>query len=682
MRVGLALALLSALVACSNGEGRSHTQTARVAAPVSGVIVANMNPDIRPQDDFYGYVNGGWQDKAKLPANKLATGAFYDLRALSLQRLKLLVEETAEGEDWPAGSEAQMIADMYRSAMDIRRLNRLGLKPIAPLLEQIDAIQSVDQLMGFFADSQILGGGTPLAFYVGIDSKDSSNYIGQFWQFGLSLPDQDYYLASTEEMQKLRRGFRKHVVELFRLARLPGASDAGEQVLALETKLAEIHWDRVQNRDVDSRYHRFNQSELPQITDRFHWDSYLQRLGLPSDEPVLINQPSYVAGLGELLHSLSLDDWKTYARWHTLNSFSSLLGDEFKQTRYEFFGRQVEGLSAARPEWNQAVSLVDDSLGDALGRLYVERYFSEDAKQQVLRMVGNIKVTFAERIKNLEWMSPQTKQKALAKLAAMQVKMGYPDQWLDYSGLDIDSRYLVRNWMNSQTYEHQRQLRFLQEGVKPWHWSMAPQRVNAYYSPTRNEIVFPAGILQAPFYDASHDDALNYGAIGTIIGHEMAHAFDDQGARYDANGNLNNWWSEADYTAFRERTHALVTQFNGYQWKDGQALNGELTLGENIGDLSGLAIAYEAYRHSRAGKPAQTLDGFTPEQRFFIGFAQIWRSKINPQTMRKRLTTGTHSPAQFRTIGPLSNFTPFYQAFDVKPGDGMYIPSQQRVSIW
>lgn len=452
--------------------------------------------------------------------------------------------------------------------------------------------------------------------------------------------------------------------------------------MEMETQLAEHNWSPVQNRDNEKRYNKYTIRKLKKLCREFDWDTYLTALGLADESHIIINQPSYVEGFGDVVAARSIEDWKTYLRFHTISNFSTYLNTELDDEDFDFYARQLSGRKAARPRWKRAVSVVNDNLGEAVGRVYVARHFTPEAKARVQQMVENLSAAYAQSIEELTWMTQATKKAARVKLAAFTSKIGYPDRWEDYSELRIDRQDLVGNLMRARNLAAKKEVAKLGGPIKKWEWLMTPQMVNAYYNPSLNEIVFPAAILQPPFFNLAADDAVNYGGIGAIIGHEMGHGFDDQGSKYDAQGNLRNWWTKKDLKEFEARSKNLVTQYSQYKVFDDLYVNGELTLSENIGDLSGITIAYQAYQTSLKGKPAPVIDGFTGDERFFMGFAQIWRSKFVEATMRNIIATDNHSPEEFRALGALSNVNEFYKTFDVKKGDAMYIAPDKRVKIW
>jgi len=687
----LASALL-VLAACNNSTSSTDETSAEssemtsetAAAPelVSGIDQENLDATIRPQDNFYQYINGGWLNANEIPSDKTAIGSFYDLRDEADEDVKAIIEELAATENLSDGTDEQKVADLFRSFMDVDALNAAGIKPIQPVLEAISALENKQQLATFFGTYDSMGVANPLAAWIGVDAKESTKYSAHIWQSGLGLPEKDYYFNEGERFVNLRAGYLAHIAKMFSLAGMEDGEAAAESIMAVETELAKHHWTRVETRDSEKRYNKFEAEKLSELAEGFDWATYLTALGIGKESHIIINQPSYIEGFGKVFANTSMDDWKTYLRFHALSNFASYLSSEIDNEDFDFFSRQLSGRMEQRPRWKRGVSVVNGNLGEVIGKVYVGKHFQPEAKARMSALVENLRSAYGNSIDALEWMSDDTKAAARVKLAAFTPKIGYPDRWEDYSALTIDSADLVGNIIRSRTVAAEKELSKLGGPIRKWEWGMTPQTVNAYYNPTVNEIVFPAAILQPPFFNMAADDAVNYGGIGAVIGHEMGHGFDDQGSKYDAEGNLRNWWSEQDLEEFKKRSGNLVAQYAEYQVFDDLKVNGELTLGENIGDLSGLTIAYKAYKASLNGEAAPVIDGLTGDQRFFMGFAQIWRSKIVEESMRNRVATDPHSPGEFRAIGSLSNMDEFYQAFDVKEGDAMYLAPEKRVKIW
>ena len=662
---------------------------AAVEAPVmqktalaSGIDKANMDLSVRPQDNFYRYVNGAWLNNNEIPGDKTSIGSFYDLRDEADDNVKAIIEELAATKGLKMGSDEQKVADLFRSFMDTETRNAAGTAPIQAIFDRINSLKDKNELATFFGENQKIGVGSPLAFYISVDAKDSTRYATHVWQSGLGLPDRDYYFNETERFEELRSGYVAHIENMFNLAGLKDGKAAAQTIMALETKLAGFHWTKVESRDSTKRYNKFDVADLNTVTDAFNWTAFLEAQGVGAQKDLIVNQPSFVKGFGETFAATSLADWQTYLTFHTLSNFSSSLTTALGNENFDFFSKQLSGREEQRPMWKRGVSAVNSNLGEVIGKVYVARHFKPEAKTRMTELVENLRGAYGASIDDLEWMSDSTKKAAHVKLASFDPKIGYPDKWEDYSALVIKSDDLVGNYMRSGIVSHNKEVAKLGGPIDRQEWGMTPQTVNAYYNPTKNEIVFPAAILQPPFFNLNADDAVNYGGIGAVIGHEMGHGFDDQGSKYDGDGNMRNWWTDEDLAAFKVRTDNLVAQYSNYSVFDDLNVNGELTLGENIGDLSGVTIAYKAYKASLNGKEATVIDGLTGDQRFFMGYAQVWRGKMVEKSLRNRVATDPHSPAEFRALGSLSNMPEFYRAFDVKEGDAMYIAPEKRVKIW
>ena len=665
----------SLLAAEGNGESAVKSRT-------SGVEFDGFDKSIRPQDDFNGYVNGGWIEKTEIPADKPYYGSFTRLRDLSDERTRSIIEELGKRQGLPAGSEERKIGDLYASLMNEQLAEGLGDRPLQAEFQRIDAISSRKELTGELAELAKLGVYGPFALFVNVDSGDSTRYAVYLTQAGLGLPNRDYYLKKGEKFDKIRAEYPKYIARLFELAGFDRAGDRAKRIYGLEHGIALAQWAPEDNRDVSKTNNRIAVADLKTVSDKIEWDAFLADAGVTGEKSVFVRQPSYVAKLGTIFGETDLDTWKDYLRFHVLDEASPWLSQPFVTAHFDFSGRLINGLQEQRPRWQRAVQIVNGALGEAVGKVYVQRYFPPEAKARMIELVENLLNAYKVSIQNLDWMSPETKAQAEEKRAKFTYKIGYPDEWRDYSTLEIRRDDPIGNLERATRFEYERDLRKLGGPVDRNEWFMTPQTVNAYHNPRLNEVVFPAAILQPPFFNLEADDAVNYGAIGAVIGHEMGHAFDDQGRKTDGDGNLRDWWTDADAAAFQAKAKMLVDQYNQYSPVEGLNVNGQLTLGENIGDLTGVTIAYQAYHIALDGKPAPVIDGLTGDQRFFIGFAQIWRSKGRDEFIRRQVLTDPHSPAQFRAVGPLRNFEPFYKAFDVKPGDGMYLAPDKRVLIW
>ncbi|MFZ0429350.1 MAG: M13-type metalloendopeptidase [Acidobacteriota bacterium] len=675
--VAVVLALSPVLVLAAEETGTSATKTLE-----SGIDFDGFDKSIRPQDDFNGYVNGGWIAKTEIPADKPYYGSFTRLRDLSDERTRTIIEELGREPNLPEGSEERKIGDLYASLMDEGLVDQLGSKPLREALHKVDGIATKKELAGRLAELEKVGVYGPFALFVSIDSGDSTRYAVYLTQAGLGLPNRDYYLKEGEKFDKIRAEYPKYIARLLQLSGFDRADERAQKIYELEHQIAEAQWAPEDNRDVSKTNNRIAVSQLSSVSDRIDWMEFLTSAGAARQDSIFVRQPSYLEKLGTILSETDLETWKDYLRFHIADEASPWLSKDFVAANFDFNGRLINGLQEQRPRWQRAVQIVNGALGEAVGKVYVKRFFPPEAKARMVELVENLLKAYKVSIQNLDWMSPETKAKAEEKRAKFTYKIGYPDEWRDYSGLEIRRDDPIGNLERATQFEYQRDIRKLGEPVDRKEWFMTPQTVNAYHNPRLNEIVFPAAILQPPFFNLEADDAVNYGAIGAVIGHEMGHAFDDQGRKTDGNGNLRDWWTDADATAFQAKAERLVDQYSQFSPVEGLNVNGQLTLGENIGDLTGVTIAYQAYHMSLDGKPAPVIDGFTGDQRFFIGFAQIWRSKGRDEFLRRQVLTDPHSPAQFRAIGPLRNFPPFYAAFHLQEGDGMYLAPDKRVKIW
>ncbi|KGJ97154.1 M13 family metallopeptidase [Thalassotalea sp. ND16A] len=682
---GVVCSSLLLLAGCNDSATTTESSAAvetQKTVLASGIERANMNTEIRPQDDFYMHINGGWLDANAIPADKTSIGSFYDLRDKSDDDVNAIIEELAAAKNLTVGTDEQKVADLFSSFMDTEKLNALGIKPIEPFLAEVAALASKDDLAKFFAKAQKIGLDSPLYYYVSVDAKNSSTYAGHVWHSGLGLPDRDYYFKEDERFVEMRAAYVAHIAKMFELAGQENPQAAAETIMALETKMAKLHWTRVQTRDSEKRYNKFATSDLKNVTNNFNWTVWLETLGVSDQQNIILNQPDFVAGFGDIVANTDMATWKTFLNWQVIGGFASNLSEDIAAQSFDFYGKTINGQQEQKPRWKRGVSLVNGNLGEVIGKVYVKRHFPTEAKGRMTTLVENLRSAYGESIDALEWMSGDTKKAARVKLAAFTPKIGYPDRWEDYSAIEISADDLIANLISADADGFAKGVAKLGGPIHTWEWGMTPQTVNAYYNPTVNEIVFPAAILQPPFFNLEADEAVNYGGIGAVIGHEMGHGFDDQGSKYDAEGNMKNWWTEQDLAEFKKRSSQLVEQYNGYSMFGDAQINGELTLGENIGDLSGLTIAYRAYQNSLNGAEAPVIDGLTGDQRFFMGYAQIWRQKHTEKAQRERIATDSHSPGHFRALGSLSNMNEFYEAYGIKEGDKMYIAPEKRVKIW
>ncbi len=645
----------------------------------SGIDKSTFDPAVRPQDDLFRSVNGKWLKEAKIPADRPADGAFFELRDRSEKQVRSIIEEAAKAKD---NADAQKINDLYASFMDEAKANKLELTPIQSELDAIAAIKDTPGLIRELAALQRTGVHGLFRLSVDTDAKKSDQYIAELEQGGLGLPNESYYRDAKRE--DLRKAYVAHIGKMLALAKVPNPEKAAAQILTMETAIAKGHWDIVQTRDADKTYNKFSRAQVKGLAKGLDLDLWFEGMGAKDIEELVVREPSFLIDLAKTVGQFSTDDWKTYLTWHLIHARAPVLSEPFVMEDFEFFSKTLLGTPEIQPRWKRGGGLVERALGQAVGKLYAAKHFPPEAKEKMKVLVANLIEAYHVDIQALDWMSAETKTKALAKLAKFTPKIGYPDKWRDYSKLAIKGDDLVGNQRRVAEFALNYQLSKLGKPVDRTEWIMTPQTVNAYYNPGMNEIVFPAAILQPPFFDLKADDAVNYGGIGAVIGHEIGHGFDDQGAKYDGDGNLKDWWTAEDKKEFQKRTKALIEQYNAFEPQQlaGQHVNGALTIGENIGDLGGLTIAHKAYMISLKGKDAPKIDGFTGSQRFFLGWAQVWRTKYRDAALTQRLATDPHSPPEFRCNGVIRNLTEFYEAFGVKEGDKLWLPAKDRVRIW
>jgi putative endopeptidase len=654
---------------------------AQSAGSALGFDTTNFDRSVRPQDDFFRFVNGAWLRRTEIPADASNWGAFSELRERSRDALHGILEETARS-NAAAGTEQRKIGDLYASYMDTARVERQGITPLAGEMRTIAALRTPGQLPATFAHFARLGVQTPLGVGVGQDAKRSDVNIVQVGQSGLGMPDRDYYLRQDAKTKETRTAYTNYVTRLLTLAGRPGSAGAAGRILALETEIATRQWDRARNRDRNATYNKMTAAELAALTPSYSWPAYLKAAGLTNATDVVVRQPDYVRALDSVIARTPVSTWREYLTFKLLDNYADQLPAAFERARFDFRGRTLSGQQEMAVRWKRGVDGVERILGEPAGKLYVARYFKPEAKARMDALVKNLLVAYKVGIDSLEWMSPETKAQAQNKLAHFTVKIGYPDKPRDFSALQIRRDDLLGNAMRYDGFQYNDVTSRLGKPVDRTRWGMTPQTVNAYYNSSNNEIVFPAAILQPPFFNVNADDAVNYGAIGAVIGHEIGHGFDDQGRKSDGAGNLRDWWTAADAQSFDARTTKLGAQYNAINPIDDLYINSKLTMGENIGDLSGLAQAYRAYRIWLGGKEAPVIDGFTGDQRFFIGFAQIWRTKFRDEALRQQLLTNPHSPGMYRAFVPLVNNDAFERTFNVQAGDKMYVAPADRVKIW
>ena len=670
---------LSGLV-CSDAMAGNESGTPEIGS--WGVDLEARDLSVRPQDDFFRYANGTWLDTFEMPADLAWYGSFTKLWLQSEERVRSIIEDTA-AEQHPPGSNEQKIADLYRDYLDQDAADERGLAPLAGDLQRIESITSADELARYMGEVMRRGGSTLFGYWVDQDAKNPDHYLAYFHQGGLGLPDRDWYLEDDNpRFAEARDAYRDYVADMLAIAEVEGTADRARAIVDFETHLAEVHWPREDTRDVEKTYNLMSPAELGDSAPGFAWAAFLEGCGLASQPSFIVGPPSAFEGMAKVLSETPLAVWKDWMRYRLLHDNAALLPRVVDETRFAFESKVITGAEEQRERWKRAVGFVNRSMGEAVGRIYVARHFPESSKQQVEELVDNLLVAMGQRIDGLDWMSADTKKAAHDKLAKFHVKIGYPDTWRDYSALEVVPGDLLGNAFRAGAFEYERNLAKLDAPVDRTEWFMSPQTVNAYYNSGMNEIVFPAGILQPPFFDPMADPAVNYGGIGAVIGHEIGHGFDDQGRKSDGDGVLRDWWTEDDARRFQTRADMLVAQYSGYSPLEGMFVNGELTLGENIGDLGGVEIAFHAYQLSLNGQEPPVLDGYTGAQRFFLGWSQIWQGTARDEAMADLITSDPHSPVEFRVNGPLRNNDVFYEAFEVQRGDGMFLPEDSRARIW
>ncbi len=677
--------LLVAVIILGSACSQPAAPPAPAAAPppiTSGLDPGSFDKSVRPQDDLFAHVNGAWLAKTEIPPDKPSYGGFYEAHDRTQEQLKVLVEAAAKNPG-TTGSAQQKIGDFYTSFMDEARADALGIAPLVPEFTAIDALSTKRDLAVYFARQLKLGvGGAPVQGGVEGDAKDPTRSVLYLSQGGLGMPDRDYYLKDDAKLKEYRAKYVAYISAMLTAAGVPDAPKAAAGVLAIETALARAHWTNVENRDAVKTYNRVATTELSTRFPGLDWAAWSAELSVSAAPHVVVSQPSFFAALGRQVAATPMDQWKPFLKFHTIDRFAPYLSASLVNTRFDFRGRTLQGIQELQPRWKRGLANLDTAAGELLGKVYVDTYFTPAAKARMDTLVQNLRSAYGEGIDGLEWMGPETKKEAHAKLAAFRPKIGYPSKWRDYSKVAITKDDLVGNMMRAIAADTEFQLAKVGKPVDAEEWGMTPQTVNAYYNPIRNEVVFPAAILQPPFFDMGADDAMNYGGIGAVIGHEMGHGFDDQGRQYDSKGVLRDWWTAKDAGEFTRRAKGLVAYYGAMEVLPQLKVNGELTLGENIGDLTGLIIAHRAYLTSLNGKTAPVMDGLTGDQRFFAGWAQAWRGKIRDDSLRQQLMVDPHAPDKVRGNGPLPHVAAFYEAFGVKAGDKLFLPPDARVKIW
>ena len=657
---------------------------ALAADPHHGIELTGMDPSVKPADNFYEYANGKWLAATAIPPDRPLVAIFTQLQDRNREILHQILEETARQALTAGDTIPGKVGTFYRSGMDEARIEKAGAQPLQEELDRIAAMKTLADLLPALA--RLHGQGVSAAFRFGPhpDLKNSRLMIGSLGQGGLGLPDRDYYLKSDAKTEAIRTAYCAHVEKMLALlGETPEQAAAhAKTIVDLETRLAKASKSRVELRDPKANYHPMSPKQMTATAPGLGWPRFFQDLGLGEQPDLNVGQPAFFQELGKLASAVSLDTWKAYLRWHLLNHYADKLSAAFVEEDFHFKATVLTGVPQLKPRWERVLEATDQLLGEALGQLYVARAFPPEAKAKADVLVQNVKAALRDRLANLDWMSPETRREALRKLDAIAVKIGYPAKWRDYSGLKLADDVYVRNVFRAEAFRQRQELDKIGKPVDRTEWRMSPPTVNAYYNPSRNEIVFPAGILQPPFFDPQADDAVNYGGIGMVIGHELTHGFDDSGRQFDADGNLRDWWTPQDETIYKERAAQIARQYDGYVLLDGLHVNGKLTLGENIADLGGLKIAYLAYQKSLQGQPVPVIDGFTGPQRYFLAFAQLWRYKIRPEAARVRLATDPHAPPRFRVLGPLYNTPEFFQAFQVSPEETRKKLNPNPVQIW
>ncbi|BCV65031.1 peptidase M13 [Shewanella carassii] len=678
--LALGVALSLGLASCASQQApQSQVETQKV----SGIELENFDHQVRHQDDFYYSVNGKWLATTPIPADKSNYGAFSVLYEESQAALKQIIEEAAAKPNKAEGSVEQKIGDFYAAYMDTTLTDQLGIAPLKGQLADIAKTASHADIAALMGKLLTDGSGVPFGFYVNNDAKNSSQYGVYLYQSGLTLPDRDYYLKDDPKFVANREAMREYVRKLMSAAGYPHADAAAANVANIELFIAQSQWSRVESRDANKAYNKMSLKELQQLMGDFDFDGFAKAAGLTGKtQDVIVRQPSYFEKLGAEFGNFPVSAWQDYLAFHLVDSYAGLLSQQFVDLHFDFHSKTLMGIQEQKPRWKRAVDGADQVIGELVGKEYVARHFQPEAKARMESMIKNLIKGFEVSINELEWMTPETKKAAQEKLSKFTYKIGYPDKWKDYSNLEIKADDLVGNYQRYARFEYQDMLAKLGKPIDRTEWHMTPQTVNAYYNPVMNEIVFPAAILQPPFFNMEADDAVNYGGIGAVIGHEISHGFDDQGAKYDGDGNLRNWWTDKDREEFQKRGAQLSAQYSQFEALPGKFVNGDLTLGENIGDLGGLTVALRSYHLSLNGKEAPVMDGLTGDQRFFVGWSQVWRRNYRDEELGRRLLTDPHSPSHYRAMGTPRNVEGFYKAFDLKPTDKMYLSEEDRVKIW
>jgi len=661
--------VLSVLIGCSKG-------------PESGIDVSGFDKSADPKNDFYQYVNGTWLERTEIPADKSNYGAFTALYDQSQIDLRVIIEESATLKEKTEGSDEQKVGDFYLSYMDSNLAEELKLIPLKNEIAMINKVKNREDLLKLIAHFKKINIQIPFGYWINQDLKQSDQYIGYLNQGGLGLPDRDYYFRDDDKFKEIRKKYVTYLAKLLSVSGIDDGEKKASKIIKMESSLAEGHWTRVENRDRNKTYNKYNIKKLDALTPAFKWSDYIKEADIGHVENIIVRQPGYFKTFNKVYKKYSVEDWKDYFTYKLITGTADLLNKEIVELDFDFYSRTLSGIQENQPRWKRAVGLTNGILGEVVGKVYVKKHFQLEAKERMVLLVENLRKSYSKRIDHLDWMSPETKVEAQKKLSKFVAKIGYPDKWKDYSKLTIKKDDLVGNFRRSSLVEYEREITKLGKPIDRDEWFMTPQTVNAYYNPTMNEVVFPAAILQPPFFNMAADDAVNYGGIGAVIGHELTHGFDDQGRKSDGDGNLKDWWTEKDGENFKTRSDIMVEQYNKFSPVDTMHVNGKLTLGENIADLGGLTISYYAYKMALGGKEAPVIDDMTGDQRFFAGWAQVWRRKYREEELRRRILTDPHSPSEYRVIGIVSNMPEFYAAYGIDENSKLYKSDEERVKIW
>lgn len=664
-------------LACSD-----ETKPVETVKMDSAFDVSQIDSTVLPCEDFEKFAVGNWLKNNPVPESESSWGSFNIVHDANEIKLKVIVEEAAAAKA-KKGTVLQQVGDFYTSALDSNTANKLGITPLQSLLAKIDAVKNTQELVEMMAETRKYGSGSIFSYYVEIDAKNSTQYITYLSQGGIGLPDRDYYTPTDNRGKNILTEYKKHITALFVLSGVEKetAENNASSIIEMETDLAANSMDRVDRRDPDKTYHKMTKVELQKLCKSINWDAYFTAAELKGVTDVVVEQPNFIKLLDKAFKKYPIENWKTYMKWHLMNDMADNLSIAFEKQVFSFYSTTLRGVAEMKPRWKRALEKSNRTVGEQIGKLFVEKHFPEASKQKVLDLIGNISATFSERVQKLDWMSDSTKIKALEKLNKFTYKIGYPDKWKDYSSVEIKTNTLAQNVMNMNYYKYKENVNKLGKPIDKTEWGMNPQTINAYYNPTMNEIVFPAAILQPPFFSPDADDAINYGGIGGVIGHEFSHGFDDQGSKFDGDGNLKNWWSKEDLVNFAAKTNKLANQYDSYEVAEGNHVNGKLTLGENIADIAGITLSYYALEKAMKSKKDQLIDGYTYQQRFFLGWAQVWHTNMKDEAIINQVKTNPHSPSRYRIIGPLTNMLEFREAFGCEKG-AMIAPDSLRVAIW